>query len=79
MRSQQIGFGENLAKRPRAAACLKPMRSKEQGVRIMRSEDLNAWQKAQELTNAPCATQALAAKVHALTKGLINSSCNRST
>jgi hypothetical protein len=25
MRSQQIGFGEDLAKRPRAAACLKRM------------------------------------------------------
>jgi hypothetical protein len=25
MRSQQIGFGENLAKRPRAVACLKLM------------------------------------------------------
>jgi hypothetical protein len=56
MRSQQIGSGEDLAKRPRAAACLKPMKGEEHGPEIMRFEDLNAWQKARELTTA-AATQ----------------------
>ena len=57
MRSQLIGFGEDLAKRPRAAACLKRMRSEEQAVKVMRFEDLNTWQQAREWTAAADATQ----------------------
>jgi hypothetical protein len=61
----EIGFGENLAKRPRAAACLKPMKSEEQAVKLMRVGKLNARQEARELTNSPDATQILAAEVSA--------------
>jgi hypothetical protein len=77
MRSQQIGFGENLAKRPRAVACLKRMRSEEQAVKVMRFEDLNAWPEAPELTNAADTTRALTTEVSALTKGRFNAFGNR--
>jgi hypothetical protein len=65
MRSQQIGFGEDLAKRPRAAACLKRMRSEEQAVKLMSARALNARQEARELTNPADATQVLAIEVSA--------------
>jgi hypothetical protein len=51
----EIGFGEDLAKRPRAAACFKLIRSEEQAVKLMRAEELNAWQEARELTTAAAA------------------------
>jgi hypothetical protein len=72
MRSQQIGFGENLAKRPRAVACLKRMRSEEQAVKLIRARALNARPEARETTNSADVAQALAAEAGALTNGLID-------